>query len=386
MTSFVLWPFRRAHRPREETRTRPDAETAAEAKSAEREATEPGGENSAAPAPEVVPPPPPPESSAGGKSEADAAGAAPAARADETTGGYLDLGQVQCWYASHVGPRHADKAENQDAAFAAGRDGMLFFALADGVSTSFGSRFAAAAIAGSFCRHLAAASTGRAGTDAAILAAVEATRAELDDMLHRLLSRPESEEWKAVRGASTLGMDVILRLAENTVDNKKKFWGPVMAATLIGGALWREGGAYEARMIRVGDGVAEHVDAAGNIASVYTMDAEQTAIAAALGPGAALRDAAGQGEVKRLTLRPGEMLLVSSDGLMRQGGGSVMQGLRRVCPAELAGLTRRRGAAALEILRVAVAYADECFRRDAGQRPFADNLSIIAICIEQSRS
>jgi Protein phosphatase 2C len=304
-------------------------------------------------------------------------------RTDESTGGSLDLADRHVTWASHIGPDFAQKDENQDAACVIANGYWISFALADGVGTSFGSRFAAAAIVNHFCRALLEELGEEIDTDAAsaLVQSAKSTHIMLDQILDYLLDHPDAPEWAQVGGQSKLQRDVIVRLAENTRSPKNRAWGPVLAATLIGGAVKIErGGSLRATLLRIGDGVVVRT-ADDEDTTLFTMNPEETEVECSVSPGPQSGNAIEKLQtstvvLRTVALRPGDGLIVSSDGLTRGHHGSPVRGMLE----EIVGtgsFSLSPGAPAIEILKQAVAYSEEKFSRDSTVQLFADNLSLI---------
>jgi len=297
-------------------------------------------------------------------------------RRDENEGGSLFLAERYVTWASHVGPEFAQKNENQDAAHVIANDNWITFALADGVGTSFGSRFAAAAIVHRFCRDLQEALADERDAYSALSLAAQSTHNMLDEILDHLLANRDAPEWAQVGGQSKLQRDVVIRLAENTRTPKNRAWGPVLAATLIGGAVKVErGGSLRATLMRIGDGVVEQT-AVEEDTPLFAMNSEETEIECSMSPGPQSGHAIAKLQAKTVVLGPADGLIVSSDGLTRGHSGSFV----RVMLEEIMGRDGLRPSPetpALEVLKRAVAYSQEKFNRDSTTQLFADNLSLI---------
>jgi hypothetical protein len=306
-------------------------------------------------------------------------------RQDETTGGFVTATGISLWYAAHVGPRYAQKGENQDAAHALGRGSRVFFALADGVSTSFGSRFAAAAIVKLFCEDLANRSKGDSPIDEeALKDTARRTHEWLNACLEYLTSNQALPEWSDLKGASNLNMDVVLQLAENTTKPKNRFWAPVMASTLVGGYAERTHSGATVTLIRIGDGIAERTDRDGKSTPILTMDATETEVTSVLGPGQASGAAISKAELQTVFLAVGDTLLLASDGLVRGHRDGLAKELQSVCPSKVANLNSAPSTAAMDILRLAAQHGDQAFNLDPEQKLFADNLSLIAMTVDRT--
>jgi hypothetical protein len=300
-------------------------------------------------------------------------------RADESGAG-VRSDQLVLWHASHIGPRYAEKGENQDATFAAECHGGLVFALADGVSTSMGSRYAAAASVFQFCRF---AKENLSKTlppgGSCLVEAARATQVWMDELLSYLLEHPDAPDMGDIRGE--IGRDVALRLLKNTQNPTKRVWGAAMASTLVGGLIRPEddGGSFHVELLRIGDGLVERVSRTGDVQVILGMDSEETEISGALGPGPASKRAVDAATPKQETLRANELLLVSSDGLARGHTESVGAKLTAIDGDFHKTLDPARESAAHQILVAAAQFADDSFQRDPGTHLFNDNLSLIVI-------
>lgn len=304
----------------------------------------------------------------------------------EEEGACLSFPGLALWHASYVGPRSAKKSENQDATYAvappARSSPALVFALADGVSTSMGSRFAARSIVRHFCdsviEHMKKDSTGMAGD---LMEAARRTQAHLDELAKTLLKESDSCVFEAVRG-SDFQRTSATRVLENTLNPRLAAMPAALNATLIGGVLQlnRETGVQQVELLRIGDGNVEHIDSRGVVTLVLDTDREVSAIAEGLGPGPrsrAMFDQPDLLQVKTVALQPGECLIVSSDGLTRGHHQSVASKVAELLDEQFWQTARVEQAdAALRVLRRACNAADE---KDATQSLFSDNVSLIVI-------
>ncbi len=303
-----------------------------------------------------------------------------AGREDETTGGFVTSFGLGVWFASHIGPALAHKIENQDIALARTGDGRVWFAICDGVSTSFGSRFASALACHAFVDKLAMSNTHDLGAFEDLLCAASFAEDELDKSLMGLLANSSPDAWDDVKGGSMLDTQVIRRLAENTASPINRFWGPVMTSTLLGGVAVRVGNSWKVNLIRIGDGVAEKQNSSGVLDALFGVSSDEFEISNALRPGApsvALRERV---EHATLILEPGELLLLCSDGLARGHNERVLDMLHGLFPDFSLDPSLHSGVAALDLLRRAASRADELFNTMAALPPlFADNLSVILL-------
>jgi serine/threonine protein phosphatase PrpC len=305
-------------------------------------------------------------------------------------GGCLRSNGIVLWHASYIGPRIATKSENQDATFAILGDEAsamphLIFALADGVTTSMGSRVAANAIVRRFCEiALQQIPPGAPVQATDLVEAAKRTQATLDDMAASLLEHPQGYVFDAVRGSELQSRTATLIL-ENTLHPRSSAIPAALTATLIAGIAQSSAeGTFTIDLLRIGDGVVEHVEAGGQVSAVLETNPEVVAISQALGSGPrsrALFDNAGRSlETRTVTLQPGESLLISSDGLVRGHQQTVTAKL-----SELTGAAFWQTAqptqpdAALAILHQACRAADELSETDPEQVLFADNVSLILI-------
>jgi hypothetical protein len=304
---------------------------------------------------------------------------------------FLSNNRIALWHASNVGPSYAQKRENQDATFALSVGPRVIFALADGVSTSYGSRFSAVAIVSSFCDNLQRLIKADAKSRSnSLREAASATQVWLDNALSFLLANPQAPEWSDVRGCSSnLADDVAIRLCENTINPTKRFWGPVLATTLVGGVVEpsEDGERLKIAAIRIGDGLIEHIeslDLPGGVSPLLSMDGQVTEISASLCPGPLGQKAVANSEIIQESIIPGGALVISSDGLTRGHTFSVSQKLRDIVGIPEIGLRRGDKTCALAILQEAARHADYAFSGDQDQKLFNDNLSIIALVYDRA--
>jgi len=311
-------------------------------------------------------------------------------RRNDEQGGSLRLNGITLWHASYIGPAIAEKSENQDATFAIVADfdssppGMIF-ALADGVSTSMGSRVAAHAIVRRFCEFaLQGIRPNEPITGEDLIAAARRLQATLDELAETLLQRPFGYVFDAVRGQD-LNNKTALRILNNTLNVRTSAIPAALTATLIAGVTRPiDDGAYKVDLLRIGDGNVEQISRGGEVSTIVETDPDVVAVSQALGPGPRSRtlfdspDA--KLETRAVTLGRGESLIISSDGLAR--------GHHQSITAKLSGLMAEdfwktapptQVDAALKILHKASGLADELSSTDTGQFLFADNLSLILI-------
>ena len=309
---------------------------------------------------------------------------------NDEQGGALRYPDFSLWHASYIGPSLANKSENQDATFAvtASLDASspaFVFALADGVSTSMGSRVAANAIVRRFCEFVMPEMGANAPSSAGILVkAARQTQQSLDELATAMLEAPNGYVFDAVRGSS-LQSKAATRILSNTMQPRTASIPAALTATLIAGIgqpSAEEPGAYDIDVLRIGDGVVEQISREGAVSALMQTDAEVVQIAQALGPGPASRavlDAQEENlETCRLHLQPGEMLLISSDGLVRGHQQSITDKLSEILGPKF--WTANTGNEnALDILRQACRFADDQYEKDPQQMLFADNVSLILI-------
>lgn len=312
-------------------------------------------------------------------------------RCAEEEAACLRLDGVVLWHASFIGPRSAEKSENQDATFAMTTPEMssppyLVFALADGVTTSLGSRLAATSIVRRFCELvLQQMSKGEPVTGSDLIQAARKTQVSLEELTKTLLQDVNSYGFEAMLGHE-LTRKVATRVLENTLDPKVATMPAALNATLIGGVAQPNGGAgvFQIELLRIGDGTVEHIDAKGNLTSVLDTDPTVMAISESLGPGPQSRALFEQPGTPLSTttvmLGPGESLIVSSDGLARGHEQPISKKLSELLGGQFWKKARSEEAdAALQILHQACGSADELFLQDAKQSLFADNVSLIVI-------
>jgi len=303
---------------------------------------------------------------------------------------WIAQGSLNLWHASHVGPTYAEKGENQDATFAVKDGNRVLFALADGVSTSYGSRFSAISIVRVFCNKLQELLSNevRPSHDLLKRAALE-THDWLDTALNFLIANPEAPEWEKFRGESKMRNEVAIKFCENTLTLKDRFWGPVMASTLLGGVVQpsEDRRSFEMLALRVGDGLIESIENFSGDESarpLLAMDAQETEISASLSPGPLGKNSLTSIEIIDHRITPGETILISSDGLARGHKNSVAQELRKISGKSVNFSPSRDHAEALKILDKAAKFADAEFKRDPQVSLFGDNLSLIVISNAQS--
>ncbi len=309
-------------------------------------------------------------------------------------GGSIRLRDLTLWHASYIGPDLADKSENQDATFAANLDIVsgapgLVFALADGVSTSMGSRAAANSIVRRFCELILQGRNAQGSITAAnLVQAARLTQQALDEMAEALLERPDGYIFDTMRGSS-LHSKTAVKILENTMHPRSASIPSALSATLIGGVAQpaENAGSHRIDLLRIGDGTVEHIRQDGQddeIVSIVDTNPEVVAITQAMGAGPHLRAIFEGGEeaieTRTLILAPGESLLLSSDGLAR--------GHRQTVAAKLSELIGEpfwktaqsaQSEAALQILHKACRSADDLSGKDPEQVLFADNVSLILI-------
>jgi hypothetical protein len=303
----------------------------------------------------------------------------------------LRLDGVVLWHASYIGPRSAEKSENQDATFAMTTPEMssppyLVFALADGVTTSLGSRLAATSIVRRFCELvLQQMNKGERVTGSDLIQAARKTQITLEELTRTLLHDVNSYGFEAMLGTE-LTHKVATRVLENTLDPKVASMPAALNATLIGGVAQPNGGAgaFQVELLRIGDGTVEHIDAGGHLTSVLNTDPDVMAISEAMGPGPQSRAMFDPGGTPLSTttvmLGPGESLIISSDGLARGHEQPISKKLSELLGEQFWKKARpEEPDAALKILHRACGSADKLFLQDAKQSLFADNVSLIVI-------
>jgi hypothetical protein len=311
-------------------------------------------------------------------------------RRDTEQGGSISLPGLTLWHASFIGPEAGSKLENQDATYAVRAPGKsaqfcIVFALADGISTSMGARVAANCIVRRFCEYvIAAIKPGLPVTADALIDAARHARASLDFLAQSLLHQTNTFVFDMVRGA--LPSRSAERILDNTLNPRLSAMPPALSSTLLGGVVQNleSSEQYRVDFFTIGDGVAEQIDSNGDIHPLVVTDPAVTRIFESVGPGPrareVLEDADQRVGTHTVTLRAGETLLVSSDGLARGHSGEVSKKL-----ADLLGepfwITARSAEpdAALKILRSACSRADQIFENDPNESLFADNVSIIMI-------
>ncbi|HUP61237.1 MAG TPA: protein phosphatase 2C domain-containing protein [Thermoanaerobaculia bacterium] len=307
-------------------------------------------------------------------------------RVDESPGGYCvtATGELTAWFAAHVGPRRANIRENQDAAWAEVAGDRVVFAIADGVSTSFGSRFAAWTSVRAAVRYLAeqAGAEPSAFADAGevLRRAAECAQHVVGDCLLHALAHGDEDTWATIRGRETLPVSSARRLMENTLSRAMPSLGPAFATTLVVGVVdppvARRAGSMV--IMRIGDGAAEVAAHDRSVRSLFAVDNVETVISSALCPGVIGSDSVSRAEVVVTQVGHGDQLLVSTDGLTRGHARSVTDVLRReLTPAIFESLDKT---AALTVLAAAASAADRLPPTDDSGL-FEDNLSLIRISV-----
>jgi serine/threonine protein phosphatase PrpC len=308
-------------------------------------------------------------------------------RRQEEQAGCLRLERAALWHASYIGPRSAEKSENQDATFAmtsAAISGLpcLAFALADGVSSSLGSRFAATSIVQRFCEYVSRqfSKDEEVGGQELIYAARQ-TQASLEELARALLHEVKSASFESMLGTE-LTPKASVRVLQNTLNPKVAAMPSALNATLIGGVVQpRENTVVRVALLRIGDGSVEHIDAHGKVSVVLATDPATMAISEAMGPGPPSRRLFEQTHSLSATsvlLAPGDSLVISSDGLARGHDRPISTKLEELLGEPWRGECWREADAALQILHRACASADEESARGI-QGLFADNVSLIVI-------
>jgi Protein phosphatase 2C len=308
-------------------------------------------------------------------------------RADESTGVLrrTPSGVLEVRLATHRGPSYATLRENQDAAAADLGDGRVVFALADGVTTSYGSRFAAWTAVQATVAHLmkhAPPDDGEAAMRAALREAADAARRVVGECLTHALANLDEDTWRIIRGAEPLPLSNARQFMENTLTRKMASIGPAFASTLVAGVVTEphDGRPACADVIRVGDGAVEvwrGTDLSAR--SLFAVDHTETIISAAICPGPVGEQSIGSAQFMRAELEPADDLIASSDGLTRGHSDLVTTTLRNTIPDVFSKFDQR--CSSLDVLTSAAARADELHRRDAESRLFEDNLALVRITI-----
>jgi hypothetical protein len=276
------------------------------------------------------------------------------------------------WHASHRGPEHAGKLKNQDATFALAVGNSLVFALADGVSTSMGSRIAAAIVARSFCEHLATCLHSSRPNESLRAAAMKAQE-RLDWLLTKVETSPNGAEFNDLYDG--LQPSAVRRILENTRTRKNRSLPLAFATTLLGGFVSPDNrSGYQVYIVCVGDGLVEHRSSQGSITAVLTMDNQETAISATICPGLFGQESLRQAALQTCRLTSGDYLLISSDGLTRGHQQSVWMQLER--SGAFQGIAPDSEQMAWQILDRACRVADA---RVEEPRLFGDNLSLLLL-------
>lgn len=305
---------------------------------------------------------------------------------DEVVGGSCSTaaGKLHVWFASHVGPNRANLRENQDAAWAEAIGDRIVFAVADGVSTSFGSRFAAFAAVRASVRFLAERTSQSAEPDDATMLRNAANHAQqvLTDCMQYALLHGVDETWIAIRGREALPMSSVTRLMENTLTRTLPSLGPALAATLIVGIACSPTLAVPGRLtiIRIGDGSAEIAHRGEEPRRLFDVDNEQTVISSALCPGPVGLESLKRMEIVAEEIRFEDEICVSTDGLTRGHHTGVMTAIRNLRPT--VPFAAGDPAAALSVLRTAASAADLLPESDTSGL-FEDNLTLVRIAVSR---
>jgi hypothetical protein len=249
-----------------------------------------------------------------------------------------------------------------------------------------GSRFAAMEIARRFCGFtLLQMKSDNTLTAGDLIEAARRTQVSLDELAQSLLTDPGSQLFKIVCG-SKITPPAAVRLLENTLNPKLKSMPSALNATLIGGVVEpaTDLTSYRVELLRIGDGVAEHIDGNGKITALLATEPDVMKISESLGPGPRSRvlfeRPPDEFTSKSVVLRAGEFLVISSDGLVRGHRQLVSEKLAELLGQDVLNAMRPDEAdAALQVLQKACLSADELFKRDGTQRLFGDNVSLIII-------
>jgi serine/threonine protein phosphatase PrpC len=284
-------------------------------------------------------------------------------------GSYIETDALIAIHASHVGPAFASKSENQDATRVVANGSDLVFALGDGVSTSLAARAAAMTIVDTVCAALARAPLGSADAPQRLIDAVDEGRRSLDDLLARFVTNPE-----LAMAGTDLPRASAIRILDNTRTRANRHLPAALSTTLIAGIVRRTASGIEATVLRIGDGIAEHIRNA-QVRTVFGMESETTQISAAVGPGA---DAAvpidRSTAIQSVMLQPGDRLVISSDGLVRGHASDVWSAI-----APFLGHDRWNDASASGVLERAANAADAAYHENPDTVRFDDNLSLVLI-------
>ena len=302
-------------------------------------------------------------------------------RRPDESGGSVSVDRLTLWMASHLGPDYADKIENQDAVYACGCCGNgIAFALADGVSTSLGSRFAAALAAFRFCRALRELERNAPQSPSALIEAVATTQRGMDSVLKRLLDDPFCPAMEQILSASRMPARTVHAVLENTRTAEKTSLLPALATTLIGGLIRPSSvaGSFTASVICLGDGVVEKISLGGQFQQIIATDPEISEITHSMSPGPLAAKFIRSGKLAPVTIdmRQGDHLLVSSDGLARGHSGPVWPMIEELAGDIRARLQRGIADSTAILLRDVTAKASELRN---SRHLFDDNVSLILI-------
>lgn len=284
-------------------------------------------------------------------------------------------------HASFIGPVHAQKSENQDATYVKLIDPGFIFALADGVGTSMGARVASALAVREFCERAAnEIERNSCFRKESLSSALEHVHRRLNELLEVFLEKVAEPDFASVRGI--IQPDVAGRLCQNTINPKRRHWGPVLSTTLIGGAVLKSGHKYIACLVRIGDGAVERSragESGDGISSYFDMNEEEMAIESSLCPGPLGELSVKKAEITdMIELKEGDTLLISSDGLVRGHHLKVLEILKEFN-------TDFKNAQPFDLLKDISNRADRLYNDSSHQQKlFSDNISMILVTIKET--
>lgn len=301
---------------------------------------------------------------------------------EDELGAFMSFDPIRCWHASYIGPKSAQKLENQDATYGLTNNSSLIFALSDGVSTSIGGRPAAAVIVREFCMALASLPTDNNTPEKILLCAAEKTQDRIEELFEAFSNDPGSAQFAELRGPHQLL--AIKRVLENTRNPKQSRIGPVLAATLLGGFLRynKKQQCFEAHILRLGDGVIEHRNIKGEVTSYFHTDDEEMGISTVLCPGPLGKESLKRIEIKNsIQIYPNDSLLISSDGLVRGHKLLVWKKLQEILGENKmrAIISSADDCKAYNLLKQLSDFSDKTAEETKNNYLFGDNLSLILL-------
>jgi hypothetical protein len=299
----------------------------------------------------------------------------------------------------HPGPNFAQKTENQDAICVKEKDGRLFFALADGVSQSFGTRLAARVAVKDAVDRMIRVCTRSPEIHARKDQLEETVRGVnltltnvLKHFVKRLKETPDINErasWlEDFLGKQVLPYESTIIFMENTLAPRarmRKGLAPVMGTTLIAGVLEpaKDSDGYRLSFISAGDGIVlivpcEQVNGRVLMVNIFLdVVPGEMKLARYCGPGEMAKGIEGHLSAQvDIPVKFGDRIVISSDGLSRGSFGE------RFCDIHekwMRSLPKESWPSAPVMVERAVAWAEG--ESVSGKQYFSDNLSLILISV-----